>query len=412
MKLRKIFMLLASGALALTLCTSCGKTPAASVSEPESEAVSESAAASEEENTDAQSFQAAFDAIAVPDELKDAKRYVVAADYDGDGKEEAFGFYGIPVANEDRYGYPIVFEKFALYYINSEYSVTRVNISSSQNAIGTLVGMTSAKDTDFSSCIFEAEGQKFLHFVVAEPDSEWVSTIMGVYGGYHVASLVGDGFQMEADGRFVSRSEMDGDYEYKLSNGGFTEIGPLEEDTGDKRDADSSARLLKVCQENLSGTYYFLPADYDGDGDLEAYAIWGLFDGSESSDTTFYYIDAAGTFDLGFDAGLLYLSEPIYGHLTNMGSTSQTDQSQALISAGSHKFLVWEMDDGSGYSTSLIFGVKDGKPYASSISGAYRNFHQNADGSYEAEYQGFSDPTVYHYKFTYNAALQDFEVTG
>lgn len=186
--------------------------------DPEVEKEEESAAQPESE----MDFVAVFAAMDVSDTFKNAHRHVIIEDYDGDGKKEAFGFYGLPVFLDDGRMY---FEQFNLYFISSDGVISYIDGNENPNGAinGRIEGLQTTRDEEVSAELLDADGQKFLPVMIGYPESSWFTMMVGVYDGNWTASYVGEGFHKTEDGRYVSVSEMDGTYEYILQNGQFVE---------------------------------------------------------------------------------------------------------------------------------------------------------------------------------------------
>lgn len=190
--------------------------------EPEKEAKTETETESAAQSESDVDFAAVFAAMEVSDTFKNAHRHVIIEDYDGDGKNEAFGFYGLPVFLDDGSMY---FEQFNLYFISSDGTISYID--GNENPYGAIYGMIeglqTTKGEEVSAELFETEGQKFLPVMIGYPESSWFTMMAGVYDGNWTASYVGSGFYKTEDGHYVSYDEMDGTYEYILQNGRFIE---------------------------------------------------------------------------------------------------------------------------------------------------------------------------------------------
>lgn len=167
-------------------------------------------------------FAAVFAAMEVSDTFKNAHRHVIIEDYDGDGKNEAFGFYGLPVFQDDGTMY---FEQFNLYFISSDGTISYIDGNENPDGAiyGMIEGLQTTRDEEVSAELFETEGQKFLPVMLGYPESSWFTMMVSVYDGNWTASYVGGGFCKTEDGRYISVDEMDGTYEYILQNGQFIE---------------------------------------------------------------------------------------------------------------------------------------------------------------------------------------------
>lgn len=100
---------------------------------------------------------------------------------------------------------------------------------------------------------------------------------------------------------------------------------------------------------------YFLPADYDGDGAMEAFGItgWGLGE-STYSNVDIWFIDSNGKCTLAKSDTYGVLKEPI---TTSNGS-----------------FISWCETAGGSGTTSIILGCKDGHLFEPDVSGKYAGF--------------------------------------
>lgn len=239
MKKQKHFVRLLAGVLLVSvLLTSCAEKQTSTKSRKTEETTSTSSAgkfspeqilleAEQEIKNEAQpesdvDFAAVFAAMEVSDTLKNAQRHVIIEDYDGDGKNEAFGFYGFPVFLDDGTMY---FEQFNLYFISSDGTISYIDGNENPDGAiyGMIEGLQTTRDEEVSAELFETEGQKFLPVMLGYKDSSWFTMMVGVYDGNWTASYVGGGFCKTEDGRYVSVDEMDGTYEYILQNGQFIE---------------------------------------------------------------------------------------------------------------------------------------------------------------------------------------------
>lgn len=125
---------------------------------------------------------------------------------------------------------------------------------------------------------------------------------------------------------------------------------------------------------------YFIKEDFNGDGRDEAYVITGEeneFTGYNN--VNIYYMSGVS----GECRSMLEDGELTMGYLHEDSSGNP-----ALISAGHHKYLVWEKYAGGSGSLSFLYGVRDpeedgseSQPYMPEISGQYEDF-----GLYSREY--------------------------
>lgn len=124
---------------------------------------------------------------------------------------------------------------------------------------------------------------------------------------------------------------------------------------------------------------YFLPADYDGDGVEEAFAITGIPDGQIGYyNAKIYFIDSNGNITCVCDKA--NSGDSLYGYL------HQKDSEDYILAADNAKFIVWEVSAYGSGSSSTILGVKDGIAYEPDISNCYMDFGLTDSG----EFVGFT----------------------
>lgn len=142
--------------------------------------------------------------------------------------------------------------------------------------------------------------------------------------------------------------------------------------------------------EYIENAAYFLTSDYDGNGTEESFLIMGTFDGVAGyMDAEILFLDSNGTMIQVCDTAPQ--GDSLYGYLNpRNGKLEGNETNDYLIPAGNARFLAWEVSAYGSASTSLIFGVRDGKPYELDISGEYMGFHQDEAGRYVAVTSDFS----------------------
>ncbi len=142
--------------------------------------------------------------------------------------------------------------------------------------------------------------------------------------------------------------------------------------------------------EYIENAAYFLASDYDGNGTEESFLITGTFDGVAGyMDAEILFLDSNGAMIRVCDT--TSQGDSLYGYLNaRNGKLEGNETDDYLIPAGNSRFLVWEVSAYGSASTSLIFGVRDGKPYELDISGKYMGFHQDEAGRYVAVISDFS----------------------
>ncbi len=115
--------------------------------------------------------------------------------------------------------------------------------------------------------------------------------------------------------------------------------------------------LLNVFTANVGSDYiYFLPADYDGDGTLEAFGITAdseMGDGLYSG-VTIWFINSEGECTIA--------ESNTYGLL------------KETITVPNGSFITWCATAGGSSSSGLVFGCKDGELFEPQVSGKYAAF--------------------------------------
>ena len=369
-------------------------------------------------------FEAAFNAMSVKSEYASCKRYVMVNDYDGDGKQEAFGFFGNARQNGD---YP-QWDKLHVYYIASDGTISTVydpddEFSENDMLLGRPYNQKSLDPTDFSASYLTSGGQTFAMFEVGTPYSDYYTMALSVYNGKPTVSYPDADLYPIADGFFAAYG-YDEQTIYAAREGKFVQVGTAASSELSSYDSTEKSTPEKAWQKYKSGILswieewgghstqdveeHFLCADYDGDGKEEAFAIigepgndWGF-----SSWARIYYITPDGYI---FCAVSYVENGELYGFLRNQEQEAAGSQN-VLMTAGKQKFLLWELSAGGSGSTTLILGVKDGAPYQPEISQKYDMFQQAPDGRYVGSVSDFSKG--YHdfieYEFAYDAASGEF----
>ncbi len=365
------------------------------------------------ESTAPNSFQQIMDSIEVPSEYASCKRYVLVNDYDGDGKEEAFGYFGLL----DSDGTGPVWNKLYIYFISAEGQVTCVyDPSANENEYrlcGRPVGVTSSDPTDFSGCYITSGKQTLALFdLTFFGDVGNANMAFTVSGGQPVSMNAPFDLKKTLDG-FFAGGDYDGEYVYVIRNNEFVQVGQvscsvMNSAFNDKNTPEAAWKKyennIRQWVEDTEGygtstmTSRVITGDYDGDGRQEAFAILQEPDGELGTNWAHvYYISPNGyiVYMRGYtDAGAMY------GFLRD----------DSPLSAGNQKFLLWELDAGGSASTTLLFGVKGGVPYEPEVSGGYMGFQQSGSG-YTGTMSDFSKG--YHdyieHNFTFDAASGEFK---
>ena len=137
-------------------------------------------------------------------------------------------------------------------------------------------------------------------------------------------------------------------------------------------------KYLQSIQENPA---YFLLADFDGDGAQEAFGITGTFDGQMVyQDTKIYFVDSLGNISCVRET--TWQGSRLYGYLLSQVPESTNKADDFFLSAGTSKFIIWEVSACGSGSLSIILGVRDGKAYEPEISEHYMSFKQNELGEF------------------------------
>lgn len=210
------------------------------------------------------------------------------------------------------------------------------------------------------------------------------------------------------DGRLYK----DGEYEVDGTKYIFDYNGIYLEEVGDEDVVYESVDIFSIWQNYVSimdeTCIYFLPADYDGDGMEEAFAITGTFDGEMIyNNAKIYFISAKGNVSCVCER--TYGGESLYGYLheevTNNYFSTHTNNDY-LLKAATSKFIVWEVSAYGSSSISIILGVKDGMAYEPDISNHYMDFgvnDANQFAGYSSDFsKGFHDYIEHTFIFDEN----------
>lgn len=435
---KRVFAALLSAALLLTVCTGCGGTKSSKTRSrvegvldetlAAASAAVEGAAVSVPEETPADKtaeLQAAFDAITVDSRYAACKRYVLVNDYDGDGRQEAFGYFGEAKMNGE---YP-QWERLHIYYISADGAVTSVynaddEFSEDDMLCGGPVNQKTLEPTDFSASYISSGKQTFALFDVGYPYSDYFTMALTIYNGEPTVSYPDSGLSAGADGYFVAYG-YDDQTIYTVKDGKFVQVGTaasselansaVEKTTPEKAWAKYKSGILSDWADlygcdTTNALEYLITADYDGDGRQEAYAVLA---------------EAKDDWELSNWAGVYYITPDgyifcvqknasdgswLYGGLADDENYASDPQS-CLMTAGSQKFLRWEISAGGSSSVTAVYGVKDGIPYQPEISEDYQWFHEE-NGKYYGTTSDFSKD--YHdyidHEFTFDAASGEFNL--
>jgi len=373
----------------------------------------------------ANDFQQIMDSIEVGSEYASSKRYVLVNDYDGDGRQEAFGFFGTPQKNGE---YP-QWQKLHIYYIASDGTISKIydaddEFSEDDMLCGTPANQKTMDPTDFSDSYLTVGKQTFALLETGYPDSYYFTMALTVYEGKPAVSYTDADLRPVAEDCFIAYGYGEQTI-YVVREGEFIQVGTAasselseynaaDKNTPEKAWAKYKSGILQRIEEEAghstqNAEEHLLCADYDGDGREEAFAVvceptdddWGL-----SNWARIYYITPSGYIFTVVE----YASDgELFGFLRNQEEES-TGVQNVLMSAGNQKFLLWEVSGGGSASITLILGVKDGVPYQPEVSGGYQMFQQSGSG-YTGITSDFSKG--YHdyidHDFTFDAATGEFK---
>ena len=160
-------------------------------------------------------FQNAIDGVAADAEYAENERYVIVNDYDGDGKQEAFGFLGI---RNDEYQ---TWESVKLYYLKSDGSVEKIALNG--DVTGGPAKVSGTEQMDFSESFITLGNKTFLDFEIGYSASEPTTVLFGVNDGNYTSTSVYGYFPEKVDENHIATSDLDYRVVYKEENGIFTE---------------------------------------------------------------------------------------------------------------------------------------------------------------------------------------------
>lgn len=362
-------------------------------------------------------FQNAMDSLVADSKYTNSRRYVIPADYDGDGRIEAFGFFGTGITEYNE------LTDLQVYFINAEGQTEKVTEISGLN--GSPKGMESEDQTDFSDCLMTVNGRTYASFHVSTNDAgEGFAEVLGVWNGKYTVTEM-DGCPEVTDDGLVEAPGLGLSTIYEERNGQFKERGTIDDEnrfwpadteesavsntqsagqngSADLEQAWAQTKQTIISQTGWSGSGYsdyFLPADYDGDGRQEAFAVYGNFKDGYASDFRIYFISADGKATYQDPNGLW--SGQVFNYRNYDGTADSV-----LVKAGDRRIFAWQMP-GAGNMPTILFGVKNGASYCLDISTQYAWFIED-DGHYyvnDGEEDGFRE-------VVYNATTGQFELNG
>ena len=140
--------------------------------------------------------------------------------------------------------------------------------------------------------------------------------------------------------------------------------------------------------------YSFAYGDYDADGIYEAFVVTG----TEGE----WGIENCAVWFVSKVTGVMKLLDNPPGNPMD------------VIDTGKYKFFVWSKHAGGSGGVSLVYGVKDGRPYELLVSGNVDGFCKNQEGKYQAIRHDFSQG--YHdfipYYFYFDEGTREFYEEG
>ena len=186
-------------------------------------------------------FQNALDAVAADSKYTGCERYVVVNDYDGDGKQEAFGFFGI-WSGENRN-----WQSLKLYYIRSDGQIEE--IPTDENELGNPEKMSGTEQMDFSESFITLKGKTFLSFEVGHPESEPQCVLLGVNNGGYTQNYLYGYFPEKVDESHIATEDIDYRVVYQERNGAFVEVERMPGEEYQDRFASKDEYLNSMLSE-------------------------------------------------------------------------------------------------------------------------------------------------------------------
>ncbi len=343
-------------------------------------------------------FQSAMEQIKAETGLADEGDWdLLKTDYDGDGEEEAFAFGG---KMQDGMRKNCMF-----YYIDPE-----GNYSQMDKLDGGMASPYGAQ-ADFSDCYLDVGSERLAVFNAGYESSCGFTLLFGVHNGVpHENYVDGSVGEVNADG-LIEGWGLDVEYLFKLENGELKTVKEWCPDdvvepqtySGSLEQVWEQAKQALIQETNWAGSGYsgyFLPADYDGDGKQEAFAVYGDFNDGLAENFRIFFISSDGTVTRQNTEGLMG------GRVFNYENYDGTSDS-VLVKAGSRRVFVWEMP-GAGNMPTVFFGVKNGQPYVLDISWQYAWFIED-DGHYYVDNGRYDEGS---HEIEYNASTWQFELNG
>lgn len=319
--------------------------------------------------------------------------HLMIDDYDGDGRQEAFAFAGIPCGS--------YWNNISTFYVDPNGKITELDLNTHLG--GAPQGTSSTSEKNFAESKFRYKQEKFVVFSFFAPDVDgdiFTSEVYGVHNGSVTKKEIQDGTNIRKTPEgFIHADGLDEDFAYVVKNGRLVDMLTTS-DAYKYVDPDYSAKTVpvKTAWKNYTryvtfGGEYFVQSDYDGDGRQEAYVFTGLFKDGYTNGAEIYYIGWGGTvLRVAVSEGQLY-------RVWQVGYK----QEDSMIKASNQQFVLWQIP-GAGHAPTRIFGARNGVPYEPQISGEVSYFHQEDNGRFYAE----SGEKYVDDEYLFNAATGEF----
>ena len=302
--------------------------------------------------------------------------HLIVDDYDGDGRQEAFAFAGIPHGS--------YWENLSVVYLNSNGQITKMKFNSHME--GRPQNTVTTSDRSFSSSCIRYKSEKFVVFEwfdMSTANDFMLSTVYGVHNGNVTSKELSGGDVRKVPEGFICAEGIDVQYTYVVKDGRLVDMLGTS-DAYKYTDPDYSLKTTPVKQAwknytqytGMGNKEYFLQYDFDGDGRQEAYAIRGY-----SSDGT-GYLSSAEIYYIGW-GGTVVQIDNTSGQLYRVGNFGYTTD-DSMIRAGDQRFALWQIP-GAGHALTRLFGARNGVPYEPQISGNVSYFYQETSGRFFAE---------------------------
>lgn len=138
----------------------------------------------------------------------------------------------------------------------------------------------------------------------------------------------------------------------------------------DTAEPDNNSHLRQQLEAAVNSTCLeFLSRDFDHNGSVEAFGLFGTRNGDVCEDVSLWYIDSSGFTSCQFQGSRGYFG--------------------GLAEAKERYFVVWESEDLDSVGKSVIWGVKGNIPYELKISGECGMFQRGEDEGDQPRYFGY-----------------------